>query len=974
MLPLRPQVVAALRARALLTLLWVAALNTAHAGPPLTTVKGTKLMDPEGTLIAVLGLDQGCPAGLGAPMRQRIDAYLDTLGYRLKRIACRAPRLELEIQPHRVIRRVYIKGNWPLFEEEILRRLRFRPGQRLPEGKDLASAIARQEERMREYLSREGYFDGSLRIKFTPTSVPHQVNLEIRVAKGKRYKVGEVVARAAQPGRGQKLAIPRDEIAKMFQHGWIYRRPFNTTRFNEDVDALVKRYHKLGYPGVRIRKSYEVLPDRPADKAVRIMLTIQQRKKIEVEYRGNHRLKPHDLDQALTLYEEGAYDDFELAQSAQKIHRLYQSKGHLQARVTFMRKVGEDRDRVVFQIHEGPRFKIEEVQFRGNRSVSSDELRKVVKTRPFPLLGNIGLGAGGFVTDLQLKQDIERLAQHYRLLGFHQVKVTGQIAPSPALMDRPGALAAAVGTDSVDGGRLYVRFTIDEGKQTVIEQIYVDGARLMDRKTLLGQLALKPGRPFSDKTLELDKARLARIYGEKGYPYAEIRSLEELSLDGTKISVQFTVVEGKRVRFGEILIRGNFKTRRSVIESDLDFKPGDPFDISLIERAESRLRKRQLFNMVRLQLLGIGEKHQTLPVLVGVEERYDDRGAIEFGVGGSTDNLLFGSLAYTNSNVLGFGTSFSLKGEVGMKIQSGNLHYRDPRIFGTMVVLDLQGYLRNQITERLGEVLTFGGTLALSKEILPHLIVLGRYEIRQVKHKEDIYRPAGVDESSQVDVFTRIGGIGPALVYDRRDNPLSPGRGFRLEGSMLWATRYLGGTHEFLKFNLSGQLFIPLPRDITIAMGVRYDHGLPLGGGVQLPKVERYYAGGDTTIRGLEEDMAWSEVTTTPLAPFGDAVLYRVRPQGGNIRILTNVEVQFPIWKESILFGLPLMGAVFTDNGTVTNSFYGFEMSDFRHGLGLALRIATPVGFSSFEYAWALDPEPWDPKLGRFHFNFGFVF
>jgi len=936
-------------------------------------IKG-KLIDPEDKLLAAMGMKEGCPGGIDDSTRQRVTELLDTLGYQVIRLRCDAPRLELEVRPYRVIRKIYIKGNWPLFEEEILRRLRFRPGQRLPEGQALAAAIARQEERMRDYLSREGYFDGSLRIKISPTSVSHQVNLEIRVNKGRRYRVGEVIARPARRNQDRGLAIPPDDIAAMFKHGWIYGRSFNTKRFNEDVDKLVARYHKLGYPGVRIRKSYEVLEDRPADRAVRILLEIQERKRIEIEYRGNNSLRRSDLDRALTIFEEGAYDDYELAQSAKNIHRLYQSKGHLQARVTFGRKVGEQVDRVVFKIDEGPRFHIDEVQFRGNGHVSDKELRKVVKTKPFPLLGRIGLGEGGFITDTQLRQDVARVESHYHQLGFPEAKVTGQIATAPQLMDRPGALSAALGAGIAEGGDLYVRFTIDEGKRAVVEKVYISGNTVIGSAPLLAQLALKSGGPFSEKNLELDKARLARIYGEKGYPYAEVRSLEELSLDGTRVTVQFTILEGKRVRFGETFIRGNFKTRRHVIKSDLDFKEGDPFDIRLIELAESRLRKRQLFNMVRVQLLGIGEKRDVIPVVVSVEERYDDRGAIEFGVGGSTDNLLFGSLAYTNMNVLGFGTSLTIKGEVGMKIQSGNLHYRDPRLFGSTVVLDLQGYLRNQITERLGEVLTFGGTVSVSRELLPHLTGLSRYEIRQVKHKEDTVRPALVDEASQVDVFTRTGGFGLALVYDRRDNPLSPTRGYRVDGSVLWASPYFGGTHDFLKFNLSGQAFLPLPKDITIAFGVRYDHGLPLASEVQLPKVERYFAGGDTTIRGFEEDLAWAEVTKTTLTPYGDATIYYARPQGGNIRLLTNLELQFPIWKDSILFGLPLMGAVFMDNGVVTNSFYGFHADDFRHGVGLALRIVTPVGFSSFEYAWALDPEPWDPSYGRFHFNFGFVF
>jgi outer membrane protein insertion porin family len=976
---------------------------TAAAQPStkLAVVKG-RLIDPEEKLIDALGLERGCPKGLTGEMKQRAKGFLDALGYKLVRLECRPPRALVEVKPHRVIRKIYIKGNWPLFEEEILRRLRFRPGQRLPEGKALAAAIARQEERMRDFLSREGYFDGSLRIKITPTRVAHQVNVEVQVSKGRRFKVGEVVAepvrrgrrrqareRAQQAAAGQgrpnksELAIPPDRITSFFRHCLMlqraerclfYRRSFNTKRFNEDVEYLIGEYHKLGYPGVRVRKSFEVLRDKPPDDAVRIELKIQERKRIELEFLGNDSIKDRDLRAELTIFDEGAYDDYELAQSARRIHRLYQSKGHLQARVTFSRKVGEKADRVTFEINEGPRFRIEEVQFRGNRAVSTEKLRKVIKTKPFPFLGSIGLGEGGYITATQLKQDVERLEAHYNQLGFPDVKVTGQIAPHPALMDRPGALAAVVGAGAATSGELYVRFTIREGKRAIVEKVYIDGNKLISSDVLLAQLTLKPGRPFAGKRLELDKARLARIYGEKGYPYAEVRALEELSLDGTRVSVQFSVVERKRVRFGPVFVRGNFKTRRSVIESDIDFKPGEPFDIRKIELAERKLRKRQLFNMVRLQLLGIGEKQQEVPVLVSVEERHDDRGAIEFGVGGSTDNLLFGSLAYTNQNVLGFGTSISLKGEVGMKIQSGDLHYRDPRLLGSELKLDVQGFVRNQITERLGEVLTFGGTIALSYEFLPRLTGLMRYEIRQVKHKEDIHRPAAVDESRQVDVFTRTGGIGPALIYDTRDNPLSPTKGYRVEGSMLWASQYLGGTQHFIKFNLSGQLFVPLPKGITVAFGGRYDHGLPLGGDVQLPKVERYFAGGDTTIRGLEEDMAWAELTLAPLAPLAGASYYFVRPQGGNIRLLTNLEIQFPIWRESILFGLPLMGAVFMDNGMVTNSFFGFEASDFRHGAGLALRIVTPVGFSSFEYAWALDPELWDPRFGRFHFNFGFVF
>lgn len=948
----------------------------APAGAQSVLFEG-KLIDPEQKLVRALRLSGGC-GDLQGGGRERITNYLDDLGYRVERVACVGGRVVIRVRPHRVIRKIYIKGNWPLFEEEILRRLRFRPGQRLPGGEQLARAIARQEQRMKRYLSKEGYFDGSLSIKITPTSTPHQVNLQVRVLKGKRYKVGEIVttrpARDRSRVRQAGLAVPRDEIEKMFRHRILFfRRSFNTRTFDRDAQRLTRRFHDLGYPGMRLRKSYEVVEGRPPDSAVRIKLRIQQRKKIEVHYRGNHSVKDDDLDEVLTLYDEGVYDDYELTQSAQEIHRLYQSRGHLQARVRFSRKVGRTVDQVYFHIHEGPRFRIRRVEFAGNKQIDADRLQEVVKTRPFPWLGLFGLGEGGYITGKQLRQDVARLTQYYREQGFPQASVRGEVVPHPDLAGRPGALAAAVGAGATGGGDLYVRFTIDEGKRSMVEKVYISGNRLVDSRTLLGQLALKAGRPFTVKALELDKARLARIYGEKGHPYAEIRALEESDLDGTNVVVQFTVQENQPVRFGPIFVRGNFHTRRSVIMADLDFKPGDPFDVALIERAERKLRKRQIFDVVRIQLLGIGRRQPELPVLVAVEERYDDYGAIEVGVGGSTDNLLFGSLAYNNRNVLGFGTSVTLKGEAGMKIQNVTAQYRDARIFGSPVVLDLRGFVRNQITARLGEVLTYGGTLGFQWEFLPHLTGILNYEIRRTKIKDELNRPSGVEDARQADVFTRTGGIGHALVYDRRDNPLNPSKGYRLQGSALMATRYLGGTNDFLKLGLSAQGYIPLPLGMTIALSVRYDHALPFGDSVTLPKVERFYAGGDTTIRGLDEDAAWTEVIGAPLAP-GGATSYRIRPQGGNIRLIVNAEFIFPIWDESILFGLPLKGAVFTDHGFVTNSFDGFEGEDFRHSVGLAWRLVTPVGFFSVAFpAFVIDKEVGDERW-RVHFNFGFVF
>jgi outer membrane protein insertion porin family len=182
-----------------------------------------------------------------------------------------------------------------------------------------------------------------------------------------------------------------------------------------------------------------------------------------------------------------------------------------------------------------------------------------------------------------------------------------------------------------------------------------------------------------------------------------------------------------------------------------------------------------------------------------------------------------------------------------------------------------------------------------------------------------------------------------------------------------------GDSPKYFKVNATAQGYVPLGGQLVIATGVRYDHGFPLGGAVLLPKTERFFAGGDTTVRGVDADMLRTQNTCIDLPGAGEPCLLRTRrAAGGNIRIVHNLELEFP-WLASK--SVPIGAALFLDTGLVADSFAGFSLRSFRHSVGFApVRVKLPIGFLSFEYAFPLDPEPGDDPTGRFHFNFGFVF
>ena len=94
-----------------------------------------------------------------------------------------------------------------------------------------------------------------------------------------------------------------------------------------------------------------------------------------------------------------------------------------------------------------------------------------------------------------------------------------------------------------------------------------------------------------------------------------------------------------------------------------------------------------------------------------------------------------------------------------------------------------------------------------------------------------------------------------------------------------------------------------------------------------LPASERFFAGGDTTIRGFALDTAGAPNTISPTG----------FPKGGNALLLLNGELRVPVWRE-------LGAAVFMDGGNVFNRVSEIDLDEiarhhrFRRALPLADR------------------------------------
>ena len=290
--------------------------------------------------------------------------------------------------------------------------------------------LERERELIIDFLRSRGYFEANVGLDAQAGRAPPARSISTSPSAS---------ARPIRSGRSPSPATTRiatDELDPMFRHGdwitlWNTPVPFTQKQLREDIDALTKRYRALGYAGVRVTTDFSVQKsiDRAA-KNVRIGITINERKRIAVAFEGNASQSSSTLQDELTLFSRGSYDDFEVGASADAIQRHYQQQGHFFARVDWRReRLSADRgaDRLLDRRGAGAEGARRRVRRRARCSRRRSSPRSS-RCGPTPSGGS---GSGGYATGKQLEQDVERLVEHYHARGFVEAKARVDAATAP---------------------------------------------------------------------------------------------------------------------------------------------------------------------------------------------------------------------------------------------------------------------------------------------------------------------------------------------------------------------------------------------------------------------------------------------------------------------------------------------------------------------------------------------------------------
>lgn len=766
--------------------------------------------------------------------------------------------------------------------------------------------------------------------------------------------------------------------------------PYQRVEVQAKLAEFVERLRRRGRYEARASHRIEGFIDD--GRGVDLAVTIEPGPEIVVRYEGDP-LPENRLDELVPVQREGSVDADIIEDSEARIAAYLREQGYWKATVSSARRTVDSRIEIVFTVTRGPRYLVSGgVQVTGNTSIPSAELQ--------PLLTR--LEDGDVFTAANLDAAAAAILGEYMRRGFADTKV--EAAPDEAPSPRPGE------------GRVTPRIVVTEGPRMTIGQVTLSGNTAVPGDALASGLQTTPGRRYFAPEILQDRDRILTALLNRGFTSASVDAKMAV-VDGNRVDVTFAISEGPQILVDHVLVVGNERISRDVIEREVPLRQGDPLGLEAMFETRRRLAALGLFRSVQIRDIPHGDSNR-VDLVIDVDEAPATTigygGGLEIGerlgtgAGGEaesrTDVAPRGFFEIGRRNLGGRNRSVNLYSRLSLRsdFEEGGSSfgfpeyrvigtYREPRTFGWNAdvtisagleqgVRSTYNFSREGINAEFQRRLFDSGPPTLFATArpggAPAIRVVGRYTLNTTSTFDAVLTEEEQLTIDRIFPDVRLSIFSGNISRDTRDDLLDPSRGTFLSLDTSVAGRSIGGEVGFIKSYIQANGYRRLPGQRRIVFAGRVAFGLADGfprtdtitnpDGTtsevtieDLPASERFFAGGDSTIRGFSLDSVGAPNTITP-----DGF-----PLGGNGLVLLNAELRVPLFGE-------VGAAFFADGGNVFERVTQIDFGELRGSVGFGVRYASPIGPLRLDLGFKLDRRETDPDGRRYalHFSFGQAF
>jgi outer membrane protein insertion porin family len=711
----------------------------------------------------------------------------------------------------------------------------------------------------------------------------------------------------------------------------------------EDVHAI----WKMGYfDDIQIE-----VQEKPGGAVV--VFVLREKPAIAKIYvQGNEEVALTKINEVLDIKKDQILDLSKLKKNVEKIKDLYVEKGFYMAEVNYeLRRNSPSEVDVWFRVRENAKVEVRRVNFVGNHAATDLELRDVISTREGSLL-SIVTSAGTYREDV-FQRDLLLIQAHYWDHGYVQVKVGNPLVEL-----------------SPDKQSMYITISIDEGPQYKLGKVDITGDLLESKEFFLSKVSVKTGETFNRSKLSDDLQKLTDWYKDKGYAYVNASPATPINEKTRTVDVIFEIQKGDLVNFDRINIRGNTKTRDKVIRRELRIYEGEPYSQSALDYSKRRVTALGFFEKVDVSTKR-GSGDDKMDVNVEVAER--PTGTFQIGAGFSSVENFIAQAQISQNNLLGRGTMLTLQAQLSSLRQLFLLQYQDLYFLDTnwtfgFNLFKQDRYLFSFVRRSKGASLTWGYLLA------EDLRLMLTYTLEDVSVSTSGFRglfsgaavqPVAVGSIANL-LRSGVTSAGRALLsYDTRDNRMFPTRGWYNTLSGEVADHFLLSENVFTRYEAVMRYFYPIWGPFVLRM--KAETGLIASRDARgVPIFERYFVGGIYDIRGFSPRSLGPVIRA--LSDQSQDSALRSFLVGGNMQVIGNAEIEFPIFDK-----VGIRGVVFTDVGNsfnLENQYCSLKPADVDASKDPCMN---PLDISAYRASWGFGFR-WFSPIGPLRFEWGVPF
>ena len=720
--------------------------------------------------------------------------------------------------------------------------------------------------------------------------------------------------------------VSNEEIIEYsrFEVGEIYN--------NEKISNIVKSLFATGlFIDINVKLEQNTLYIEVSETPIISRITINGNELVETEQILSS-LKGIGISQSKP-YSKNLVDKVQ-----QELIRLYYDNGRYSASIVILEKNPSDNlIELSVNIDEGTASTIKEVKIIGNNKISKRQLKSVIKSGPkywFEVWSDKDV-----YNNSLLDQDIEAIIKYYQDRGYAKVRlVSRQVNLSPDKKD------------------IYITISLSEGGLYKFGKTTVYGAEDLDSQIIKNilNLNLNPGEPFSRARIENTEQRIKFFLGENGYAFPDILYSVDLNKDTLFADITFRVNPKSKSYVRRINIKGNTKTNDEVYRRELRQFESSIYSENKIERSKIRLQRLKFVNNVEVKKTIVDDSLGLVDIDFIIEETQS--GEFKIGAGYSDSSGAIFNVKIQQDNFLGRGNNVALELEKSSYkklvryINTDPYHTTDGISKSTSLVFSETDVSGTSTASYLSDNLAYG--VSYSVPISETKSYGYGVELVFTDYSTTIGSPSNVtsflDEFGNSHLGFRFTG---SYTEDTRDRTIYASSGKR---QSLITSLYLPPDLEYsyASIRLAGEYNKPFKLnffdifDWNTVLQAKPQLGLGIGliEISKLPFHDKFFAGGDRTVRGFDSNsLGPLRNNTTCTAKTCDAI-------GGDFLAVIQSNWIFP--------PPPFLGedqrnfraSLFVDFGNVFEDVGDFSYSELRGSFGIQANFRTPVGAVSLGF------------------------